>query len=31
MIATMALKHDCAVLTIDRHFEVIPDLICLNG
>lgn len=27
MIAALALNHDCAVLTIDRHFEVIPGLV----
>ena len=31
IIATLALNHDCAVLTIDRHFEVVPGLICLKG
>lgn len=26
IIAAIALEHDCAVLTIDRHFEVVPGL-----
>jgi predicted nucleic acid-binding protein len=30
MIAAIALKHGCAVLTIDRHFEVIPGLIIVS-
>ena len=30
MIAAIALNHGCAVLTIDRHFEVIPGLIIVN-
>jgi len=31
MIAAIALNHGCAVLTIDRHFEVIPGLIIVNA
>ena len=30
MIATIALEHGCAVLTIDRHFEAVPGLIVVN-
>ena len=26
MIATLAISHDCAVLTVDRHFDQIPGL-----
>ena len=31
MIAAIALNHGCAVLTIDRHFEVIPGLIIVSA
>lgn len=31
MIAALALNHGCAVLTIDRHFEVIPGLVIVSG
>ncbi len=31
MIATIALEHRCAVLTIDRHFEAVPSLTIVNG
>lgn len=26
IIATLALEHGCSVITVDRHFEVIPGL-----
>lgn len=26
IIATLALEHNCSVLTVDRHFEVVPGL-----
>lgn len=26
MIATLALEHNCSVLTVDRHFDAIPGL-----
>lgn len=31
IIATLALEHNCTVLTIDRHFESVPGLKVLNG
>lgn len=31
MIAVIALNHGCAVLTIDRHFEVISGLVIVSG
>jgi len=31
IIATLALQHNCAVLTIDRHFELIPGLSTSRG
>lgn len=31
MIAALALNHGCAVLTIDRHFEVIPGLVIVSA
>jgi len=31
IIATCALEHSCAVLTIDRHFESVPGLKTLKG
>ena len=31
MIAAIALENGCAVLTVDRHFEVVPGLTILNG
>jgi predicted nucleic acid-binding protein len=31
IIATLALEHACAVLTIDRHFEFIPGLNTVKG
>jgi predicted nucleic acid-binding protein len=31
IIATFALEQNCAVLTIDRHFESVPGLKALNG
>jgi len=30
IIATFALEHNCAVLTIDRHFEAVDGLTVLN-
>jgi predicted nucleic acid-binding protein len=31
IIATLALEHDCAILTIDSHFDVIPGLTIVKG
>ena len=31
MVAAIALNHGCAILTIDRHFEVIPGLIIVSA
>ena len=31
IIATLALENECAVMTIDRHFEIIPGLNVLKG
>lgn len=31
IIATLALEHQCSVLTIDRHFEAVPGLVVVNG
>ena len=31
IIATVALEHDCTVLTIDRHFEAVPGLKIIWG
>ncbi len=30
-IAVFALEHNCVVLTIDRHFESVPDLRIIKG
>ena len=31
IIAVLALEHNCAVLTVDRHFEVVPGLKAIKG
>ncbi len=31
IIATLALENDCSVMTIDRHFDIIPGLSILKG
>ncbi|MEI6702853.1 MAG: PIN domain-containing protein [Deltaproteobacteria bacterium] len=31
IIATLALENECAVMTIDRHFDIIPGLNILKG
>jgi predicted nucleic acid-binding protein len=31
IIAILALEHGCAVLTIDRHFELVPGLTVVKG
>jgi len=31
IIATLALENDCSVMTIDRHFDIIPGLNVLKG
>ena len=31
LIATLALENDCTVMTIDRHFDLIPGLNILKG
>lgn len=31
IIATLALEHNCPVLTVDRHFELIPGLSTSRG
>ena len=31
IIATLALENECAVLTIDRHFDIIPGLNVFKG
>ena len=31
IIATLALEHACAVMTIDHHFEIIPGLNIVKG
>jgi predicted nucleic acid-binding protein len=31
IIAALALKNDCAVLTIDHHFDLIPNLKIIRG
>lgn len=31
IMATLALEHNCAVLTIDRHFESVPGLKIIRG
>jgi predicted nucleic acid-binding protein len=31
VIATLALEYNCSVLTVDRHFDVIPGLKVING
>jgi len=31
IIAMLALEHDCAVLTADRHFDTVPGLIVIKG
>jgi predicted nucleic acid-binding protein len=31
VIAAIALEHECAVLTIDRHFEAVPGLTIVNN
>ncbi len=31
VIATLALEHACAVLTVDRHFEAVPGLRVQKG
>jgi predicted nucleic acid-binding protein len=30
VIAALALQHNCAVLTVDRHFELIPNLVIVR-
>jgi len=31
IIATLALENDCDVLTVDRHFDLIPNLKIIRG
>lgn len=31
IIATIALNHGCAVLTVDRHFAAVPGLVLVSG
>jgi hypothetical protein len=31
IIAVLALEHNCAVLTVDRHFEAVPGLKVIKG
>ena len=31
LIAVLAMKHNCSVLTVDRHFEVVPGLRLTQG
>lgn len=30
IIATLALEHSCSLLTVDRHFDVVPGLAVIN-
>jgi len=31
IIATIAMHHGCAVLTVDRHFAAVPGLVIVDG
>ncbi len=31
IIATVAMNHGCAVLTVDRHFAAVPGLVVVEG